>query len=163
MTKRPDIPRPLEREVLVEAGHRCAIPTCRHPTTEIAHIIPWAKVKEHTFDNLIALCANCHARHHRNEIDRKSLLRYKANLTILNSRYGDLERRVLKIFAESPHHEDIWLNKSLDILLMYLIEDGLIVNDESDLRVSMSEWNIYKITSKGREFIERWLNAEPLE
>jgi hypothetical protein len=34
------VPMGRKRMVLVEAGHRCAIPTCRHPTTKIAHIVP---------------------------------------------------------------------------------------------------------------------------
>ena len=34
------VPMARQRMVLVEAGHGCAIPTCRHPTTEIAHIVP---------------------------------------------------------------------------------------------------------------------------
>jgi 5-methylcytosine-specific restriction endonuclease McrA len=42
---------------------------------EIAHIVPWEKVKEHTFDNLIVLCPTCHTRFDKGEIDRKSMLR----------------------------------------------------------------------------------------
>ena len=77
---RPSIPADIKRQVLMEAGHRCAIPTCRHPTTEIAHIEPWAKVQEHKFENLIALCPNCHTRYDNKEIDRKSMVQYKASL-----------------------------------------------------------------------------------
>ncbi|HKQ08164.1 MAG TPA: HNH endonuclease signature motif containing protein [Blastocatellia bacterium] len=76
-------PRPLERDVLVEAGHRCAIPTCRQIPVEIAHIVPWARVKAHTFDNLIALCPTCHTRYDNGEIDRRAMLQYKANLSVL--------------------------------------------------------------------------------
>jgi len=100
MTPRPEIPRALRREVLVEAGHRCAIPTCRHPTTEIAHIEPWAKVKEHAFDNLIALCPTCHSRYDKGEIDRPSMRQYKENLAVLTSRYGEYERRIFELAAE---------------------------------------------------------------
>jgi HNH endonuclease len=78
--QRPPIRRTLARQVLVEAGHRCAIPTCRATTTEIAHIDPWAKVREHTFDNLIVLCPTCHARYDKGEIDRQSMLMYKRDL-----------------------------------------------------------------------------------
>lgn len=162
MARRPDIPRQLKRKVLIEAGHRCAIPTCRQTPVEVAYIIPWVTVKEHTFENLIALCPNCHARHHKKEIDRQSLLQYKANLTLLNSRYGDLEQRILKIFADHPGHESVWLNKSLDILVMYLVEDGMIVKDES-MKYVMSDGNLYHLTDKGRAFIGRWLSAEALE
>lgn len=94
---RPDIPADLKRSVLVEAGHRCAIPTCRQTPVELAHIVPWAKVKEHAFANLIALCPTCHTRYDRGEIDRKSILQYKVNLGVLNSRYTQVERQLLKV------------------------------------------------------------------
>jgi hypothetical protein len=47
---------------------------------DVHHIVPWAKVQEHTFENLIALCPNCHRRAERGDIDRKSLRLYKARL-----------------------------------------------------------------------------------
>lgn len=85
--RRPDIPTALKRAVLVEAGHRCAIPTCRTTTTEIAHIIPWREVRRHKFDNLIALCPTCHSRYDRAEIDRKAMQTYKSQLGALNRRF----------------------------------------------------------------------------
>ena len=58
---RPAIPRELERALFVEAGHRCAIPTCGAVAPPvIEHIDDWATVKEHRFENMIVLCANCH-------------------------------------------------------------------------------------------------------
>lgn len=80
MADRPSIPNDLKRAVLVEAGHRCAIPTCREPTVDIHHIIPWERQKEHRIENLIALCPNCHRRADRREIDAKSLRLYKKQL-----------------------------------------------------------------------------------
>ena len=55
MTDREPVPIAIQRAVLFEAGHRCAIPTCRATTTEIAHITPWAKTRDNSFENLIAL------------------------------------------------------------------------------------------------------------
>lgn len=77
---RPTIPAELRRRVLVEAGHRCAIHTCRHTDVDVHHIEPWSKCREHRFENLIALCPNCHRRADLREIDRKSLHMYKARL-----------------------------------------------------------------------------------
>ncbi len=75
---RPKIPQAIKRKVLVEAGHRCAIQTCRYDSNiDIHHIVPWATCKEHREENLIALCPNCHRLVHNNKIDRKSLLLYK--------------------------------------------------------------------------------------
>lgn len=94
---RPAIPRELDRKVRVEAGHRCAIPHCRMPIIEIAHIQPWAKVKCHEFENLIALCPTCHTLFDRGDIDRKSMLHYKARLSPF-SPYA---------LAEHPDHIDL--------------------------------------------------------
>jgi len=77
---RPAIPMEIQRAVLIEASHQCAIPACRHSRVEIHHIIPWAKCKKHEYHNLIALCPNCHTRVHDGEIDRKSLIKYKSAL-----------------------------------------------------------------------------------
>jgi len=162
MGTRPAIPRPLKRAVFVEAGHRCAIPTCRQIPVDIAHIIPWVRVRKHTFDNLIALCPTCHARYDNHEIDRKAMRQYKANLCLLNSRYGDLERRVLKIFADNPGLDSVWIEQPLDILMMYLVEDGLVVKDDS-LKYHLSPGAPYLITEKGREFVTKWVNAEELK
>lgn len=50
---------------------------------------------------MIALCPNCHRRKGNGpaQIDRRSLRQYKANLAVLNSRYGELERRLIEAFA----------------------------------------------------------------
>lgn len=77
---RPPIPAELRRRVLVEAGHRCAIHTCRYTDVDVHHIEPWSQCREHRFENLIALCPNCHRRADLGEIDRKSLRMYKARL-----------------------------------------------------------------------------------
>ena len=61
---------------MLEAGHRCAILTCRQiGPLQIEHIEDWARVKKHDFENMIVLCANCHGRkgcHRRRspELDR---------------------------------------------------------------------------------------------
>jgi hypothetical protein len=74
---RPSIPAEIQRRVLVECGYRCAIPQCGNPQVDLHHIIPWHQCKEHSADNLIPLCPNCHRRADNGEIDRKALLIYK--------------------------------------------------------------------------------------
>ena len=103
---RPKIPAELERSVLLEAGHRCAIHTCRHINVVIHHIIPWAKCKEHEYENLIALCPNCHARADRGEIDRKSLRIYKANLRHAHDKFSQLELDLLFNLYQVPEKNE---------------------------------------------------------
>jgi hypothetical protein len=163
---RPAIPRQLEREILIEAGHRCAIPTCRQTPVEVVHIIPWSQIKEHTFDNLIALCPTCHTRYDNGEIDRKAMQQYKANLSILNGRYGDLEQRVLRIFVEQLNANQIWLPGGFDILLMNLLKDGLLIDTGRNSGVILAgvpSAKLYQLTSNGREFIQKWLSAKELK
>ncbi len=62
-------------------------------------------MKEHKFENMIVLCANCHGRKVNTSdprhINRASLKRIKSNLTMLNGRYSDLERRIIEVFRQN--------------------------------------------------------------
>lgn len=169
MGDRPDIPTHLRRQVLVEAGHRCAIPTCRQTPVELAHIIPWAKCQKHEFENLIALCPTCHTRFDRGDIDKRSIEMYKQNLSLLNSRYGDYEQRILQHFIDNPGDDCINLpfGQNTEILLMYLLRDGLLIAlpDKRPVTVSSRgrEFMWYELADKGKHFISQWKSAENIE
>ncbi len=110
---------------MVESGHRCSIPTCRTATPiEIAHIVPWAESKDHSAENLIVLCANCHALQEREHISRNALQQYKNNLNVLNNRYNDFERRV---FEHIIDRKLILLGPGADIQLSNAIKDGILL------------------------------------
>lgn len=163
---RKAIPLSLKREVFIESGHRCAILRCKQVPVELAHIVQWSECKEHTFDNLIALCPTCHTRFDKGEISKKEMQIYKSNLSIINNRYGDLEQRVLKILAEEDSLDSIWLPGGLDILLMYLLNDGLLVDTGEDCGISIGgipAHKSYKITEKGKVFIKKWVSMEELK
>ena len=121
----------------------------------------WSKRKEHKIENLIALCPTCHTRFDRGEIDKQSILAYKHKLLILNSRYGDLEQRIVKLLR-NPDREDIWILDSLEILIMYLLEDGIIGPTglvEEIIEKSLSKKQ-YSLTAAGRDYISRWFPPE---
>lgn len=170
MPDRPALPRPLDRAVKVEAGHRCAIPTCRQHPIEIAHIEPRSGSND-VFDNLIALCANCHTRYDKGEIDRAAMRQYKANLSVVNSRYGDLEQRILGHFARNPDPQMvILLPGGMGILVENLIKDGLVelLPPQALGVISMTIMGVpsqefVRITPSGLEFVTRWLQAQDLE
>lgn len=121
---RDAIPVEVKRAVLVEAGHRCAIPTCRATTTEISHIVPWAETHDNSFENIIALCPNCHTRFdQKKEIDKASIKMYKHNLGILNNRYGEFERRLFEVLAKSGDRVFV-LGAAGDLLVANAVKDG---------------------------------------
>jgi type I restriction enzyme R subunit len=84
MSNRPAIPIEVQREVLFQARHRCAV-CCESTPLERAHIIPWTKTFDHTEPNLIALCANCHQRADLEKWGEVFLRRYKQNPCALAS------------------------------------------------------------------------------
>ena len=158
MTERFSIPIALERAVKIEAGHRCAIPTCRYNRIEIAHIIPFAEVQNHQFENPIALCPNCHELYDKDKkIDLKCMLIYKANLSLLNHRYGEFERRVLEYFCD--HHElgSIHLPGWHDLHVSYLLKDNLLIKTKKNrgcILEGVPSWEEYVLTDRGRQFID---------
>lgn len=173
MTDREHIPMDIRRAVLVEAGHRCAIPTCRHPTTEIAHIVPYATSGDNSFENLIALCPNCHTRFDIvRDIDRKSIRMYKRNLAILNSRYGEFERRIFAHIAETGKRI-LLVAAGNDISLSNAVKDGLleevenqgpqhVLTDEDGNEYRFPMTYVYEVTDEGMDFIDRYTAGEEL-
>lgn len=163
---RTSIPEELRRSVLIEAGHRCAIPTCRHTRVEIAHIIPWAENMDHKFENLIALCPNCHDLYDKDKkIDRKSMLIYKANLGVLNHRYGEFERRLLQYFCTSLKRQT-FLSIGFEPLVYYFIKDAILRKTgrtsgiDTDGIYTSEE---YELTQIGLELLLNWKEARLIE
>lgn len=91
---------------------------------------------------------------------------YKANLGLVSGRYGEVERRLLDALALEPGANLIKLPGGLDFQVMYLLRDGLITKEP--LRGAMMlidgkpVMEDYALTPAGREFIERWIKAQPV-
>jgi hypothetical protein len=80
----------------------------------------------HEFHNLISLCANHHRRFDENKIPIASIRQYKLNLAVINGRYGSLERRVLQWFADNDRDGTVKLSSSSELLVSFLVRDGLL-------------------------------------
>jgi HNH endonuclease len=170
---RPPIPAELERALFIEAGYRCAVPTCRavKPLT-VEHIEDWVKVKEHKFANMLILCANCHGLKGEGPrmLDRKALRQIKANLGIINGRYGELERRILMFLAQNPkpaigNSFQIRLPGGLDMMLWYLLNDGILVpmrNISMALFDGQPMMQDYRVTDAGWELVAQLRDAQPV-
>lgn len=154
----------------MEAGHRCAIPTCRNHPVQIDHIDDWSRVAEHRFDNLLALCGVCHDRKGNGpgQIDRKSLIGYKGNLGTVTRLYSDMERRILEDFAQRRHDGkpfgEIELPYLMDFMVAHLRRDGLlhIVRQSVGIVFAGESPTGYALTEAGEAFVDAMLAAEPV-
>jgi len=163
MNSTRNIPKELKRRILVEAGHRCAIPTCRSFDVDVHHIIPFSKAKNHEYGNLIALCPNCHRRAQKGEIDRKSLETYKDNLRYVIDKYSSFEIDLLMWLARRPQ-EALVIPAHTELLFWRIKEEGLVQHIESPNAVSVSFSGIDTplkmtpdlviITDKGKRFVD---------
>ncbi|MYX08867.1 hypothetical protein GTW98_19010 [Streptomyces sp. SID8375] len=145
----------------------------------MAHITPWAKVREHRFENLIALCPTCHTRFDNGAIDRRAMLQYKANLGLLNSRYTEIERQLLRALTRNRALRDDrgeWrtdIPNPIGTLVTYgavyipfgmlwtvasLIDDELVTVEGLH-----TETLTLHLTAAGEELVSRWMDAEPLD
>ena len=167
---RPTISADLKRRILVEAGYRCAIPTCRHIDTEIHHIVPWEKCKKHEYDNLIALCPNCHKRADEEEIDRKSLRLYKENLRFIHDKFSQLEVDTLfELYKCNIKNKGTNISSALpfppysQIFLKRIVDANyiqIIISETTNVRCEISGSPVrilpdfVYITEDGKKFIE---------
>ncbi len=91
---------------------------------------------------------------------------YKANLSIIDSRYGDLEQRVLKQFAQQPNNTLVKIPGGNLIFLMYLLEDGYlkhIGHSEGHSEAEFPNYDIYEITKEGQQFVKNWILGKELD
>lgn len=161
--KRKALPQKMKDRILVESGHRCAIPTCRTILTQNAHIYPLHKKQDDSFENLIALCPNCHFRYDvKNDISLEQMRMYKSNLGILNQRYCDFERRIFEYLAETKQLEILLIGLSSEILLRNAVKDGLLVSRPGNNGWIGEAWEkiemtfYYTLTKRGEDFIKEF-------
>lgn len=167
---RPAIPAQLKRDLMEEAGYRCAIQTCKGTDAlQLAHIVPWSQVREHSFENMIVLCAVDHHRYDAGTIPRKSIEAFKANLGLLRSRYSDAERRILEAFALDGRPlstNNAWpIPGGAAYTVMYLERDGLITvhPNEGIMIGALPAYELVALTAKGVEVVRRMREAYKIE
>ena len=107
MNGRPSIPADTQRDLMVECGHRCC--ACGEPVAlEKAHIEPWCKTKDHSFENLLVLCGVCHTRSHDEKWDQATLKKYKERPWIARYRGvadGAGPREIVNLRLDTTAHD----------------------------------------------------------
>ncbi|MGH0498941.1 HNH endonuclease signature motif containing protein [Bacillus wiedmannii] len=91
------IPVVIRRELMEEAGYKCANPGCStRSRLELHHIKEWAVYKVHNTEDMIAICPTCHSYVHHGilEISDERLYEWK---TILRNPVSTEKTDVMKI------------------------------------------------------------------
>jgi len=81
---------------------------------------------------------------------------YKLNLLLVNSRYGDLEQRLIRQFVKDRTVDEFWWFADMDILLLYLIDDNLLLETGQVRKVGGLVQKLYKLTKKGQAYVAQW-------
>ncbi len=161
MSDRLALPKEIKRRILIEAGYRCAIPTCRFPIAENAHIFSWAETRDHSYENLIALCPNCHTLYDSGKIDRAAIVAYKKKLMFLNDVYSRFE---LDVLDHLKAHKRALIPGEL--LVKRLLEERIVEHEEKIMIHSFGEredmLGIFSVvlTEKGRPLLADWAKVD---
>jgi hypothetical protein len=102
-TRRKAIPSDVRHQVLHEAGYKCGNPACHSIITlDIHHLEHVSAGGGDTGENLLPLCPNCHALHHRGVIATESIRAWKMLLLSLNEGYDRKTLELLIALGQAP-------------------------------------------------------------
>jgi hypothetical protein len=146
----------LRREVLIEAGYRCAVPTCRTILAiDLHHIIEVEEGGPTELSNLLALCPTCHALYTRGTISREAINVWKTTLVALNHAF-DQESISLLHFLKKAMEKQIAISGDGVLRFAHLIASGLA--EYYPVGVSPMGQVLYnvRLTQKGTRIIDAW-------
>jgi hypothetical protein len=138
---RPAIPLEVQRSIFVEAGHRCACCGVPFPL-ERAHIVPWSKSKDHSEENLLCLCANCHQIADK-DWDRATFFAYKAKPWV-NRQFNPVQSNST---ADVTHESDV--------VTRYLATGKEVLNHLTELQLLLAQGNVDQAELVMQSLIDR--------
>lgn len=155
---RTPIPIAIRREVLIEAGYRCAVPTCRNILAlDLHHIIEVQEGGENVASNLIALCPTCHALYTRGTITRDAINAWKTMLVSLNHAFDKESIDNLLFLKVAPPNS---LAISGDGVLKF---SHLIAAGYATYRIIMQNGPLVnytvELTDKGNRILDAWFSG----
>jgi hypothetical protein len=173
--KRKTIAPTIRQLILLEAGYKCANPSCRHILTLELHHIVWVKEGGgNDPTNLIALCPNCHSLHTNDHIPADAIWAWKSFLVSLNNpnrASADLllilyqeEQRISKGDDSSQPPPFRFTGDGLAMLsglrVSGLVEISRRFSGASFFGGGMPSFDV-KLTDAGKRLVEAWRNGQP--
>ncbi|GHO52377.1 HNH endonuclease [Ktedonobacter robiniae] len=151
----------LKRQVLTEAGYRCAVPTCRGILAlDLHHIVEVQEDGKNTLSNLIALCPTCHALYTRGTISKDAIYAYKATLVSLSAAFDrEAVDNLLFLGISSPRRN---LIVSGDGVLKFssLIAAGYADYQQLANNASLIVTYTLGLTPKGAVLLNAWRSGD---
>ncbi len=156
-----------KNEVLMEAGYRCAVPTCRNILAiDLHHIIKVSEKGGNDVTNLIALCGTCHDLYHKGVIRKDAIYNWKGLLIALNQAF-DSESVDLLIFLCNLPSTDFKISGDGVLKFARLISSGLASFEKATLTGTRvydgierpSFYNIH-LTPKGKMLVDAWIKGD---
>lgn len=158
---RTAIPQDVRNAVLIEAGYRCAVPTCRTLVMlDLHHIEEVQDGGKNDPANLIALCPTCHALYTRGEITKEAINAWKLMLVTLSHTFDQesiSNLLYLKVMGDKPAGHRVYMGGDGVAKFSHLIGSGLA----DAKRIDPARMFLYDVflTPKGRQIIAAWFSG----
>ena len=157
--KRVEVSITTKRQVLTEAGCRCAVPTCRNILAiDTHHIIQVSGDGGNEVGNLIALCGACHDLYDRGEITGDAIRDWKGILVALNYAF-DSESVDNLIFLRTLRPNQLLVSGDGVLKFSQLIAAGLAAF-VLRARDGLSFLYDVQLTPNGRMLVEAWFTGD---
>ena len=159
------VPESVRREILMEAGYRCAIPTCGHILTIDIHHIVWLKDGGgNDPSNLLALCPNCHALHTKGEIPQAAIRHWKGMLVALNHAFDRRGMDLLLLLnkqSEGIYYSADGLFQVAGLIAAGLVQQAAVVGGGLG-PAGTADASIHQLilTERGKLLVEAWLAGD---
>lgn len=161
--RRKSIPDEVKRQVLIEAGYRCGVPTCRNILAiDLHHMVQVSDDGKDEPANLLALCPTCHALYHRGNFSKEAIYAWKQVLVSLSFAF-DHATIDLMLFLHKVKDEAGFLVRP-DSLLQFarLIGNDLATIEWQQETVNSVFLSGYRVllSAKGQYLIEAWMRGD---
>ena len=156
--KRKPLSMTLKREVLTEAGYRCAVPTCRNILAlDLHHIVAVEEGGPNTLSNLLVLCPTCHALYTRGTIVQEAIHSWKGIVVALSQAF-DAEAINLLLFLKQTRTNDILVSGDGLLRFASLIASELAL---PYLIRQQGPWQFFSVhlTAKGQRLLDAWCSG----
>ena len=147
----------VRKRVLHEAGYKCGNPICRCILTlDIHHLVPVSEDGADEPENLLALCPNCHALHHKGEIPVESLRAWKMLLLAVNEAF---DRRSVDLLLALDKVGTTYVSGEGVLECASLIAAGLVKRGSYSTGGAIPTYSV-SLTDRGRAMVNAWKQGD---